>query len=101
VLVRLPDDHGPGVTQRCDDGRVCPGRRPIEEGCARPGGARPGDVEEILNGHGHAVERARGPGGVQLLGPHPGVVGEHRGEGVEPRLARLDGLERSFDSVDH
>ncbi len=67
-----------------------------------PRGDLPGDVDVILDRHGHPEQRALAagpPAGVGLVGLDTRALGEHDGERVEPALERLDAREGGVDEL--
>ena len=93
VHVRLAQEHGAGVAETCDHGRVVGRHEALED----PGATRRGDparAQDILDGHGHAVERAT------RYAPPPAVVGGacggHRRVAHQREVrahARVDGID--------
>ncbi len=102
VGVGLADEDGAGDAQHPDDRGVAP-RNPVLEDAGAGGGADALRRDQVLDAHGHAVERAAARAGGQLLRRDPGIrqrpVGRDGDEGVELGLRALDAFERFLDEL--
>ena len=76
--VRLAEEHDAGPEQAVDGQRV-PGRDVVVEGRHAPRRGQAGDVVRLLDGHGHAVQRA----------PHL-AAGQRAVGGARPRARALE-----------
>lgn len=100
--VAVADDDRAGGAQPRGHGAIL-GGDPIELHRA-DGGPQAGDVEAVLEGHRHAVQRTQGlpalEGGISLDGLLSGPVRVQRHHGVEHWVVRGDPREVGFQRLD-